>query len=291
MFTDFIHLSQAAGANPAYVQGGGGNTSVKLDAQTMAIKASGQTLMQVKPDAGYVLVDYQAILRGAPAQALPADDTFARTFGPGMLAAQQAKLRPSMETGFHAILGTYVLHTHNMYANILTCAEEGRVIARNLFPMAIWIDYITPGAPLTEAIQRQLTGRDINQPILIFLQNHGIICSAASAVEALALHETVTTRVLAHFDLPPQTMPESVPTPDLDFMQQHVMFPDQVVYTLPENNLLHTLAAQETYWAYHYIRSTIEHLGLTPHDLPTDTGRTLMALPSEQYRLKVAAAS
>jgi len=53
-----IAISRAVGANPAYVQAGGGNTSVKSqDGRTMAIKASGTPLTAMSETAGWVEVD------------------------------------------------------------------------------------------------------------------------------------------------------------------------------------------------------------------------------------------
>ena len=47
----FSKLSQTAGARADYVQGGGGNTSVKLADGLMAIKASGYCLKDITPEA------------------------------------------------------------------------------------------------------------------------------------------------------------------------------------------------------------------------------------------------
>jgi len=45
MLTQLLEISHGVGANPEYVQAGGGNTSVKSpDGRTMAIKASGTPL-------------------------------------------------------------------------------------------------------------------------------------------------------------------------------------------------------------------------------------------------------
>ena len=44
----FADLSNRIGARPDYVQGGGGNTSVKLDGGLMAVKASGFRLSDVR---------------------------------------------------------------------------------------------------------------------------------------------------------------------------------------------------------------------------------------------------
>ena len=58
---DLEKISQAVGNSPDLVQGGGGNTSVKLDDTKMAVKASGFKLKEITPNEGYVVVDYQKI--------------------------------------------------------------------------------------------------------------------------------------------------------------------------------------------------------------------------------------
>ena len=47
---DFVKMSQLAGSRSDYVQGGGGNTSVKLKNGQMAIKASGYCLKDIEKD-------------------------------------------------------------------------------------------------------------------------------------------------------------------------------------------------------------------------------------------------
>ena len=59
LLADFAWMSQSAGARSDYVQGGGGNTSVKLAGGLMAIKASGFCLSDIETDKGY------AVLNGA----------------------------------------------------------------------------------------------------------------------------------------------------------------------------------------------------------------------------------
>ena len=61
LLADFARLSQTAGARPDYVQGGGGNTSVKLADGLMAIKASGYCLKDIYVDMAYAVVDAQAL--------------------------------------------------------------------------------------------------------------------------------------------------------------------------------------------------------------------------------------
>lgn len=57
LLNEFSRLSQTAGSRADYVQGGGGNTSVKLADGLMAIKASGFCLSDIQPDKGYAVLD------------------------------------------------------------------------------------------------------------------------------------------------------------------------------------------------------------------------------------------
>ena len=53
---NFRRVSSTVGARADYVQGGGGNTSVKLDGGLMAIKASGYCLKDIDVDKAYALM-------------------------------------------------------------------------------------------------------------------------------------------------------------------------------------------------------------------------------------------
>ena len=80
LLADFAQMSQLAGSRSDYVQGGGGNTSVKLDGGLMAIKASGFCLSDISTDKGY------AVLNGANIRAFylenePTDFEDAETAG------------------------------------------------------------------------------------------------------------------------------------------------------------------------------------------------------------------
>ena len=50
LLADFSRISKTAGTRADYVQGGGGNTSVKLNDGLMAIKASGFCLSDIEPN-------------------------------------------------------------------------------------------------------------------------------------------------------------------------------------------------------------------------------------------------
>ena len=54
--SEFSRVSKTVGARADYVQGGGGNTSVKLDGGLMAIKASGFCLKDIEVDKAYAVL-------------------------------------------------------------------------------------------------------------------------------------------------------------------------------------------------------------------------------------------
>ncbi|MDI9497085.1 MAG: class II aldolase/adducin family protein [Bacillota bacterium] len=204
----FSRLSQTAGARQDYVQGGGGNTSVKLDGQLMAIKASGFRLGQITPERAYAVVDYRA-LQDFYRDTDPArlDDVEAA----GSAAARAATrvipglepLRPSVETGFHAILERFVLHSHAVWANLICTAGNGPELAaavmEDVGESFAFVPYINPGTALTFAIAgaRAAAGN----PRVIFLQNHGLIVTADTADAALSLHDRVNEAAAARFGL------------------------------------------------------------------------------------------
>jgi len=208
---DFAKLSQQAGARRDYVQGGGGNTSVKLDERLMAVKASGFCLGDVQIDSAYAVMDYSAIrafYRGhetadfedtekagselAKANTIPVEDLPA--------------LRPSVEAGFHSLLGKFVIHSHSVYANLACCAVEMKQVLAEALAGAdfSWgmVPYIDPGARLSFAIRDEMdrvereTGKT---PTVLFMQNHGLIVHAETADAALLLHDAVNARLAAQF--------------------------------------------------------------------------------------------
>jgi ribulose-5-phosphate 4-epimerase/fuculose-1-phosphate aldolase len=212
-------LSQSAGCRSDYVQGGGGNTSCKLDDTLMAIKASGFQLSQIRPDHGYAVIDYPQLRafyqENDPARLPDVEQA-------GSAAAKDATrtveglpaLRPSVEAGFHALLDAFVLHTHPVYGNLLTCAAEGPQIASDVMaptglPFA-FVPYINPGAQLTFAIRdaRQAAARNGVLPPVIFLQNHGVIVTGPTASFCLELHDQVNAAVAAYFNVSPTDWPD-----------------------------------------------------------------------------------
>lgn len=207
----FAAFSCGVGARVDYFQGGGGNSSVKLDGTRMAIKASGYRLKDIRRDKAYALVDYAA-LRDFYVGHEP--EQFADVEAAGSAAAKAATLtveglealRPSVEAGFHALLERYVLHSHSVYANMAACAQESRAILGAVLADAdygwAWVPYTDPGARLTFVIRAAMAQAERaggRRPALILMQNHGVIAHADEAERCLAVHEDFNRRMADYF--------------------------------------------------------------------------------------------
>ena len=223
--SEYARMSRTAGSRPDYVQGGGGNTSCKLDDRLMAIKASGFRLDQVREDQAYAVLDYQA-LRSFYSHADPAGYADIEKEGSSRAGAAIQKidglpqLRPSVETGFHSLLDIYVLHTHPVYANLVTCCSEGREVAAAALAGLLaetgetmaFVPYINPGTQLTFAVDRARreaaaangSGR---LPRILFMQNHGLIITADDVDTCLDLQDRVNDALAAAFGLSRQDWP------------------------------------------------------------------------------------
>lgn len=201
------YISKEVGVPVEYTQGGGGNTSVKLDGELMAVKASGCKLKQITPMEGYVIIDYKKIKDYYSGADLSKDTDFEKESAEAVRQSVQPApwlkaLRPSVEAGFHSILKNYVIHTHSVYANILTCAENGRELANRIFGgkayKTVWIPYISPGFRLTlkigEAI-KECRERGGKEPEVFFMENHGLIVTADEPGRAVNLHSEVNDAI------------------------------------------------------------------------------------------------
>jgi len=172
---------------------GEGNTSVRLDEDTFAVKASGSNLATLKAE---------DVTSCAFDRLLPLLDKTSATdleVDQALLAARldSAAKKPSIEALFHAYLLTLpgvrcVGHVHAIAVNQILCSPRAREFAeKRACPdeivmcgvESVFVPYAEPGLGLSQAIRREVvsfvkrTGRD---PKIILLQNHGIIAVGAS---------------------------------------------------------------------------------------------------------------
>ncbi len=185
---ELIGLSNRFGADPAFARAGGGNSSAKVDG-ILWIKPSGVPLATLDAD-DLVPLDQTRLL------ALLGQDPAAasREGDPVMTAAAEARLatahgrRPSVELLFHALLPErFVLHTHPILVNAVTCNSDGPALARRLFgDRVVWVPYTSPGLSLAHAIldariaHEARTGR--SAPAITLLGNHGLIVGGDTAL-------------------------------------------------------------------------------------------------------------
>ena len=288
--------ARAAGAGPDLAQGGGGNVSLKLNSERMLVKASGAKLKDVSAAGGYALVNYGNIRRriaaGPGTEAEFSDYLNAQALPVRGVAAA----KPSIETGFHSLLNTAVIHTHSVYANILNMSAEGPVLGRELFPGAEFIAYRAPGARLCSAVNDRARP---SGPQVFFLANHGLAVAHAGVEGALELNARVNETIRRGLGLP--AYPAVVPSAGLSahnagrlarygktFMLENVLSPDQALYCGPGelDGRGEMETANEVLTALFYILDCIKLLGLTPRFLTKSEAEDLNALKSGRYSRK-----
>jgi len=258
-----VKVSQAVGNLPDLIQGGGGNTSVKLDDKLMAVKASGYRLNQITENEGFVVVNYNDIKNYFDKVDLSSGVDYEKDstefVKKSIVKIDGLKeLRPSVEAGFHSILKKYVIHTHAVYANILCCAEGGEQIAGEIFSGSsitfIWVPYINPGFSLTLKIKEEIKKCIENYgkfPEVILMANHGLIVNSDDCDECIRLHEKVNSMIKEYLkidgDYPEILVEESGENVfvsktkfvsdfikennvDLDYFERFPLYPDQLVY-------------------------------------------------------------
>ena len=127
MHDELIKLSKPFATGIDWVQAAGGNTSVK-NGNKMLIKASGFRLSEISAEKGAVTVDFHKIKSYFEEEM---DDQIgnqnAKAFVTNCIIGDQTFL-PSMETGFHAVLKQYVIHTHPVFLNVLLCANNAEAL-------------------------------------------------------------------------------------------------------------------------------------------------------------------
>ena len=271
-----IDISHKVGKKISYIQGGGGNTSVKINKSLMVIKASGTNLKDMRIDKGQALVDFKKINKFLEGPEISEEDFSTKINS----ISRNKSQRPSIETGFHSLLGKFVIHTHSVYVNVLLCSEEGKKIIKELFPESLWVDYFSPGKNLTLAVKEKLkkTKKNRNEEKIVFLQNHGLIVSSETGLRSLEIHEQVNKKVKDHLKLTGFKVKSS-----FEINERKVLFPDQIVY-LDGEAKTRSSAAKETLSAYSYIKQEIKNLNLSPKYLSEKDVLKIKNMDSEKYR-------
>jgi hypothetical protein len=128
--------------------------------------------------------------------------------------------RPSVEALLHALFRQrYVLHLHPALVNGLTCGVDGKRMARELFPKAIWVDACRPGYTLAKLLSDRISP----ETDTVLLQNHGVFY-ASETPEGLA--ELLDGMIGILKKQLPGELPEELEDVDLS----RPFTPDHIVY-------------------------------------------------------------
>lgn len=118
---ELIVLANAIGNRLDFVQGAGGNISIKIDDQKLIVKASGVKLKDLNKNNGFTLVNFFKVnqLIKKLANSTEIDDSQFNSdvinFAENIINMPTS--RPSMEIGFHSLINKkYVIHSHPLYS-------------------------------------------------------------------------------------------------------------------------------------------------------------------------------
>ena len=198
---DLIDISRKYGADSRFVIAGGGNTSFKTE-DRLWVKASGSSLATITED-GFAVLDrellnqmsdktYSAV--AAEREEEVKNDLAAATLTKGK--------RPSVETSMHnAIRYPFVIHLHPTLVNGMMCAQHAEQRLTELFgEKNVYIPYTDPGYVLFKKVEDAIIEyrKKFNEePMVIWLQNHGIFVAADTTQEVETIYTAIITKLEA----------------------------------------------------------------------------------------------
>ncbi len=260
---ELVELCQYSGEgkHPFFVQGGGGNCSVKLDGK-MAIKASGYFLEDVNEKDGYVVVDLKT-----------------------KQILENTHLRPSLEVSIHYLLGSHVIHTHPLLLGPLICSYEGQEEFKKLFPEEnfFWIPYAAPGSNLFIKIEEVLKDKSLSGSVVLFLENHGLFVSTQNQQECIKLHESIINKMKDFFNCSGSPLKK-------DIKVCGFLTPDHIVYSSTDLTKLSgksKIAFEELESYSAYVLSLIDTKKWNAKYLTSEEISFVKNMEEEKYRQKL----
>lgn len=170
MLQEYIDLCRCIGSWPDWVQGPGGNCSIKED-NRLLVKRSGALIADTTEEKGWVLCDSRRIN-----EALVAGEEDISS------CVMEGSGKPSIEAFLHTFPSRIIVHLHPAPLMNLLCSDSIESLHYEEIPNRI-IPYCKPGIPLTHALQKVY---DPSIP-LYFLKNHGVILMANTVAEILSM--------------------------------------------------------------------------------------------------------
>jgi rhamnose utilization protein RhaD (predicted bifunctional aldolase and dehydrogenase) len=217
-----LKLSARIGRDRLLTQASNGNTSIKLD-RTLWIKASGKWLSNALKEDILVPVDLDT-----------AKDCVWRNkdFKSVWIDVSGRDLKPSIETGMHAVLGhRVVIHVHSVNSIAVAIRSDARQQLRRRLEGLHWewVPYVASGLPLAAAVERVV--RNSPRTDVIVLGNHGLIVCGKDCDTVEELLDEVEVRLALH--------PRHAPEFDDEFLRRLAQGSG---WRLPEHTALHSLA-------------------------------------------------
>jgi len=187
-----IELHNHFGKNDNYVQGAGGNISIKED-DIIHIKKSGKHFRDIKDENDVISCNIsKEDIRGV--LGIYNKKNLENAYNTLIEEKISGKDRPSIELSFHVFGDKYTLHLHPTIINIFTCTEEGQEIIKKLCEdneNMSYVDYCKPGIILTDKIMEKRSM--LNE--ITFLFNHGIIITGPSEESIKERYELIENRL------------------------------------------------------------------------------------------------
>jgi rhamnose utilization protein RhaD (predicted bifunctional aldolase and dehydrogenase) len=190
--TELLELEEFSvqlGMDINLVQGSGGNTSIKFSDQIW-VKGSGKKLRDSRVANIFLPLNLNALLSEIEI------NNFESSISSLLPKYDYKTLRPSIETGMHAIIpNKIVIHLHPVALLSILVREDAEYQLRNLFPNEdyLFLPYIKPGSELTKAI-KTINGL-LKLPNVLFLKNHGVVISGETFEEVKSILNKITQKI------------------------------------------------------------------------------------------------
>ena len=221
---DFMDVSRDIGADGLLIQGAGGNTSIKIGANLMWVKASGKWLQHGDREDIFAAVDWSRVNGNIGAGH---DDP---TKG-AVLPMAGDGLRPSIETTLHSLMPhDVVFHTHSINTIVHAIQQDAVGIMSPKLDGIQWgfVPYSKPGLQLTRLVSDVLAARHCD---VLVIQNHGLVVGGDSPAETLTLMRDVETRLVA--------TPRPLSTPSLEPLAEAC---SNTNFVIAASDIIHQLA-------------------------------------------------
>ena len=168
----YVELSRSVAIDATYVQGGGGNVSLKQD-HVIFVKSSGTRLIDATASSGFVVMDID-MARDCISNGEALDSTVTQLSPPG---------RPSIEAPLHIMCaGEYVAHVHSVGAVALGLTANCESVSSGNGWVAV--DYVEPGEPLLADLSAN--SEFFSSKGSAILKNHGLLIWSSHLDECIA---------------------------------------------------------------------------------------------------------